>query len=467
MTQTKQRDPSVVRPIEVRSSKLFRISNFVLRILALVILPSSVAAADEGTDFFETKIRPVLVEHCYSCHSADAAQAKKLKGGLQLDTRNGIRKGGESGPAVVPGKVNESELIAAIRHESFEMPPKGKLPEQVIADFVKWIEMEAPDPREENNPAATPAVDIENGRRFWAFQAPQVHERPRVQDDLWPQKELDWFILASHGSAGLKRVRAATKSEWIRRATFDLIGLPPTPEEIAAFEKDRSPQAQAKVLDRLLDSPHYGERWGRHWLDLARYTDDLGGTVKPVAAPNAYCYRDWVIQAFNDDMPIDQFIRLQLAGDSLPEEGADHFVRLAGLGFQGLGQRFSGNAVGMVKKKMADELDDRVDTVSRVLLGLTVSCARCHDHKFDPIPTNDYYAFASAYNGAEWNVELPLMSGSELKHYRQWEKEAADRNAELTKLHAGRKGWLNTGGGSPAKRLPAGGLEGSRAASAG
>ena len=382
-------------------------------------------ASSEQFTFFEKKIRPVLVEHCYRCHSTGAAKGGKVKGGLHLDTRDGIRTGGDSGPAIVPGNPAKSRLLAAMRHESVKMPPSGKLPDAVIADFAAWIERGAPDPRD-GKPLAQPAnIDWQKAREFWAFHLPKAHAPPAVKNAMWPRKEIDRFILAELEKRGLEPVRVATKREWIRRATFDLIGLPPTPEDIDAFEKDKSPEAHAKVIDRLLASPHYGERWGRYWLDLARYTDDLGGTVGPVLAPTAFRYRDWVIQAFNRDIPYDQFVRLQLAGDLIPEPAKDFAERLGGLGFQGLGQRFSGNAVGMVKKKVADELDDRVDTVTRALLGLTVSCARCHDHKFDPIPTVDYYSLAAAYNGAKLSEEIALASPAAFKASEEWKKQVA------------------------------------------
>lgn len=382
-------------------------------------------ASSEQFTFFEKKIRPILVEHCYRCHSSQAAKTGKVKGGLQLDTREGIRSGGDSGPAIVPGSPAKSLLLAALRHETVKMPPSGKLPDSVIADFAAWIEQGAPDPRDGKPLVQTEKIDWQKAREFWAFQPPKTHTPPPVKDLTWPRKDIDRFVLAELEKRGLKPVRAATKREWIRRATFDLLGLPPTPEEIEAFEKDKSPEAHARVVDRLLASPHYGERWGRYWLDLARYTDDLGGTVGPVLSPTAFRYRDWVIQAFNRDMPYDQFVRLQLAGDLIPEPTKDYLERLAGLGFQGLGQRFSGNAVGMVKKKIADELDDRVDTVTRVLLGLTVSCARCHDHKFDPIPTVDYYSVAAAYNTAKLSDEIPLASPAASKLRDEWQKQVA------------------------------------------
>ncbi len=274
------------------------------------------------------------------------------------------------------------------------------------------------------------AQEVAKGRDAWAFQQPKVHARPKVSNESWPKHELDWFILAQQEARGLSPAPPASKQEWLRRVSFDLIGLPPTPAEMDAFKRDDSADAYAKVVDRLLASPHYGERWGRHWLDLARYTDDFGGTVGPKAAPTAYRYRDWVIAAFDKDMPYDQFVRLQLAGDLIAEPPGDYVERLAGLGFQGIGQQFSGNAVGMVKKKMAEELDDRVDTVTRSLLGLTVSCARCHDHKFDPIPIRDYYSLAAAYNGADWVSERPLASPAEVAARQKWTKEVAEAKAK-------------------------------------
>jgi len=414
-----------------------------MRLLTLLLfaLPAIVTAppfaraqSPAGVEYFEKKIRPVLVEHCYQCHSAEADKAKNLKAGLRLDSREGVLKGGRSGPALVPGKAKGSLLIAALRHEDLRMPPKGKLSDAVIADFEAWVAMGAPDPRDGKLIPLVAQIDWDKARQAWAFQKPVTHKAPKVKGGNWPRKEMDSFVLAELEKRGLTPVRATTRQEWIRRATFDLIGLPPTPAEVDVFENDSSADAFAKVVDRLLASPHYGERWGRYWLDLARYTDDLGGTVGPVPAPNAYRYRDWVIQAFNRDMPYDQFIRLQLAGDLISEPAIDYVERLAGLGFQGLGQRFSGNAVGMVKKKVADELDDRTDTVTRSLLGLTVACARCHDHKFDPIPTIDYYSLTAAYNGAEWKSERDLASPHQLAAFEQWKKEVADRKAKVDRL---------------------------------
>ena len=411
---------------------LFRKTHlFAIALVTVAVWMQALVAAesDRGdVEFFETKIRPVLVERCYQCHSAAAQESKKLKGGLLLDTKDGLRSGGESGPAVVPGKPSESPLLMALRGDgdASQMPPKGKLPDAVIADFEKWIRLGAPDPREDasNSPAA---IDWEKARRFWAFQPPIQHDSPKVNDVNWPKNDVDHFILAELERRGLKPVRPASKRELIRRATFDLTGLPPTIEETEAFEKDGSPDAFENAVDRLLKSPHYGERWGRYWLDVARYADDKAlAFANPW--PHAWRYRDWVVKALNDDMPYDQFVRLQLAGDLLPEPKTDYTLRLAGLGFQGLGAVYHKGSVA--EQVVADELDDRVDTLSRGLLGLTVACARCHDHKYDPIPTRDYYSLASAYNGAGWN-EIALAPPEVIARYDEGQRHIKEQDDKI------------------------------------
>jgi hypothetical protein len=343
-------------------------------------------------EFFEAKIRPVLVEHCYKCHSAQAA---KLKGGLRLDTRDGLRKGGDSGPAVVPGDQAGSLLLKALRYDGKEMPPSGKLPDAVIADFQTWVRQGAADPREGQAAAPGPkAIDVTAGKRFWAFQPPRPHAAPAVHDPAWPRTGIDPFILARLEQAGLAPSPAADRRTWLRRVFFDLVGLPPTPEEAEAFVADPSPDAAMKVVDRLLASLHYGERWARLWLDVARYAEDqahIVGTDRSLFYPNAYLYRAWVIRALNEDMPYDRFVRLQLAADLIePDDRSNE----AALGFLGLGPKYFGRKDVAV---MADEWEDRVDTVGRGLLGLTVACARCHDHKYDPIPTEDYYGLAGVF----------------------------------------------------------------------
>jgi hypothetical protein len=343
-------------------------------------------------EHFEKKIRPVLVAQCYKCHSAESAKAR---GGLLLDTREGLRKGGDNGPAIVPGNPAASLLLKAIRFEERKMPPSGKLPERVIADFKKWIEEGAVDPREGKVGApGTRTIDIAAGKKFWSFRPPRAHAAPAVRNLEWPRKTIDRFILARLEQAGLGPSRPADRRTWARRVSFDLIGLPPTPEEVEAFVNDSSPGAHERLVDRLLGSPHYGERWARLWLDVMRYAEDqahIVGSNRSLFYPNAYLYRDWVIRALNADMPYDNFIKLQLAADLLePKDQANHVA----LGLIGLGPKYYARKSPAV---MADEWEDRVDVVSRGLLGLTVACARCHDHKYDPIPTTDYYALAGVF----------------------------------------------------------------------
>ena len=348
-------------------------------------------APGEHVEFFERKVRPVLVEHCYKCHSAEA---KKVKGGLRLDTRAATRKGGDTGPAVVPGDPNASLLLKALRYDDVKMPPAGKLPDAVVRDVETWIKNGAADPRDDAGVAKAPAgIDIEAGRRFWAFQPPRAHPAPPVRDAAWPARKIDAFLLARLEEAGLAPSPEADRRTLIRRVTFDLIGLPPTPEEVEAFVADPSPGAYENLVERLLARPQFGERWARAWLDVARYAEDQAHIVGDDASltyPNAYLYRDWVIRAFNDDLPYDRFVTLQLAADLV--ESPD----VAALGFLGLGPKYYDRNKLFV---MAEEWEDRVDVVSRGLLGLTVACARCHDHKFDPIRTEDYYGLAGVFAG--------------------------------------------------------------------
>ncbi len=388
----------------------------------------------KGIEFFEQRIRPVLAEHCFRCHSAEARQNRKLKAKLLLDTKEGMRQGGDSGPAVVAGKPKESLLLKALRHEGAEqMPPSGKLTPAVLADFETWIKLGAPDPRDGAQPASIgAAIDWTKARQFWAFRPPLKHSRPKVKNSSWSKRDIDYFILAELEKHDLKPVALATKRDLVRRATFDLIGLPPTPGEIDTFLKDESDDAFAKVVERLLASPHYGERWGRYWLDVARYAEDKALAFANTA-PHAFRYRDWVVRAINDDMPYDRFVRLQIAGDLVTDAEPDYFVKLAGLGFQGLGQEYHRGSVAA--QVMADELDDRIDTLSRGLLGLTVSCARCHDHKYDPIPTRDYYSLAAAYNGSRLQA-IALADEQTVARRKEWEKKSKEMDAKL-------KAWVN------------------------
>lgn len=363
---------------------------------SLCLAADESASTAEQLEFFEKKIRPVLVKHCYECHAQDA---EKVKGGLWLDTREATRSGGETGSAVVPGKPAESLLLDAIRYESFEMPPSGKLSDAVIADFEAWIRMGAPDPREGS--ARVPdakTINFTTARQFWSFQAPQTHVAGLSENVEWGTRPIDQFVLQELESVGLQPNSPADRRTLIRRVTFDLTGLPPTPAEVDAFVADPSPQAYSQLVERLLSSPHYGERWTRLWLDVARYAEDqahIVGKNSSLFYPNAYLYRDWVIQALNDDVPYDRFIKLQLAGDLLEPDNVEQHVAL---GFIGLGPKYYRRNAPEV---MADEWEDRVDTVTRGLQGLTVACARCHDHKYDPIPTADYYALAGVFASTE------------------------------------------------------------------
>ena len=397
-----------------------------LAVLCLVVLVSSLHATDAvGLEFFEKKIRPVLVEHCYQCHSVKALAANKLKGGLRLDTQGGTRAGGDTGPAVVPGKVSESLLVNALQQDRFEMPPKGKLPEAVIADFVKWIEMGASDPRTKEVPAhSKPAITAGN---HWAFQPAVAAKLPNGKRTAWVKGDLDWFILSRMEGQGLAPVGAASDRDLARRIYFGLIGLPPSPEQMAQFtaaaKTDRA-KAVASLVDTLLASPHYGERWGRHWLDVARYAEDQAHTFGVRRRENAYQYRDWVIRTINDDLPFDQFVKLQIAGDLMEDTTGDRFEQLAGMGFLGLGAQYYKNSDRA--KAEADELDDAIDTLTRGFLGLTVSCARCHDHKYDPIPTIDYYSLAGIFNGRSYR-ESPLVNEDIVQVYNQGQQQVREQ----------------------------------------
>lgn len=354
--------------------------------------PNAEEAAPAGIEFFERKIRPVLIQHCYECHSSDS---KKVKGGLLLDTREATRAGGDSGPTVVPGTPDESLILDALRYESFEMPPSGRLPETVIADFEKWIAMGAPDPREgQVVRPETPVIDIEQARDFWAFQPPTRHRPPEVADDALISRPLDAFVLARLESAGLKPNPTADRRTLARRVYLAATGLPPASQQIDSFVTSTSPTAYPELIDQVLGSPHFGERLARMWLDVSRYAEDqahIVGNNGSLLYPNAYLYRDWVIQAFNQDMPYDHFLRMQLAADLIVPEATNQHVAL---GFIGLGPKYYRRNDPEV---MAEEWENQVDTVSRGLLGLTVACARCHDHKYDPIPTTDYYALAGVF----------------------------------------------------------------------
>src|SRR5579871_2175896 len=347
----------------------------------------------QQSEFFEQKIRPVLVQHCYSCHSEDAQANKKLKAKLFLDSREGLLTGGETGPAIVKGKGSESLLVEALKYEGLQMPPAGKLPDDVIADFVKWIDAGAADPREQKPVlSAKRVINLEEGRQFWSFQPLREVAPPDVQNRSWVRTPIDRFVLAKQDAAGVQPSPSASKEKLIRRAYYDLIGLPPTPEQVAAFVADESPDAFEKVIDALLANEHYGERWARHWLDVARFAES-GGYEFDGFRPGAYHYRDWVIRAFNHDVSYAEFVRMQLAGDKLlPGD----YQGGSAAGFLVAGPYPGQITAKTVERIRYDQLDDMIMTIGGSMLGLTLGCVRCHDHKYDPIPQQDYYGIAAA-----------------------------------------------------------------------
>jgi cytochrome c553 len=353
----------------------------------------------EQSKFFETKIRPVLATKCAECHASDA---KKIKGGLLVDSREGLLKGGDTGPAIVPGSLDESLLIKAISYtdDDLQMPPKAKLPDQVIADFETWVKMGAPDPRglSQGKSAEHRGIDLEKGRQFWAFQPPLAAKPPQVRDASWPRADFDRFLLAALDAKGLKPVADADRHALIRRVSFDLVGLPPTPSEVEAFVSDKSADAFAKVVDRLLASPRFGERWGRHWLDVARFAESSGKAN--MIYSQAWRYRDWVIAAFNSDKPYDQFVKAQVAGDLLPAKNDQRRAEnLIATGFLAVGSK-THNTQNR-KQFQVDMADEQIEATSHAFLGLTIACARCHDHKFDPISQRDYYALSGIFQSTQ------------------------------------------------------------------
>ena len=398
--------------------------------LATAVFASAAPAKidPEQLAFFEKKIRPVLAEHCYKCHST---QAEKLKGGLYVDSKEGLLKGGTSGPAIVPGKPEKSLLVKDIKSTNSDemMPPKGdRLSAQVIADIETWIRMGAPDPRTDTTGAvAALKVDWDKARQHWAYQPVKAPAVPAVKDATkWVKGDLDKFVLAKLESKGMTPSPLADKRTLIRRATFDLTGLPPTPAEVSDFLADKSAKAFEKVIDRLLASPAYGERWGRHWLDVARYADTSGdrnnNAKNRTSFPFAWTYRDYVIQAFNDDKPYDQFVREQIAGDRLAT--AEDKAPLAAMGFLTVGKRFMGN--------QNEVIDDRIDVITQGLMGVTAACARCHDHKFDPVSQKDYYSLHGVFSSSVEPTEEPMLAKPKSEaDYQDFLKKSEELQARI------------------------------------
>ena len=361
---------------------------------------SGLNAQPRGDDLFEQKIRPVLATKCYGCHSSTL---RSPMSGLVLDKKAGLQKGGARGPVLVPGKPAESLLLKALRYTDPElkMPPGGKLPDTVIADFEQWITAGANDPRVDAGnatPAPIKGMSVEEGRKWWAFQPAKEVVAPKVKNVAWPRTKIDLFVLARLEGAGLAPSLPADPRTLVRRAYIDLIGLKPTYEQVDVFAKDSSPDAYQRLVDSLLESPHYGERWGRHWLDVARYAED-NPTSDATNPPYlfAWRYRDWVIDAVNRDVPYDRFVKLQLAADLMSDASRQDLRALGYLGTAPLYHKEPRLSQEVVYSIVTDDWDERVDAVGRGLLGMTVACARCHDHKFDPITSKDYYSLAGVF----------------------------------------------------------------------
>ena len=390
-----------------------------LTLIALAVLsvgPNASAQAPDRRklDFFEKRIRPVLVKSCYKCHSADA---KDLGGKLRLDHRDGLIRGGETGPAVVPNKPGASLLIRALEHrDGLEMPPDKKLPSAVVQDFRKWIAQGAVDPRVSSTKPKSAATRPRPSRDLWSLKAVSRPEVPPVKNSGWPQTDIDRFLLARMEAADLTPVADASPETLLRRVHFDLVGLPPTPEQLDAFAADHSPAAYRRTVDDLLASPRFGERWARHWLDVARFAESAGSS-RDVLMLWAWRYRNYVIDAVNADIPYDRFLVEQLAGDLLEAGSPAEARRLqVATGLLAIGQKsLNGGNIPL------DIIDDQLDVIGKTVLGLTIACARCHDHKFDPIPTADYYALAGIFRSTETlyggSINRPKNIDAKLKVY--------------------------------------------------
>lgn len=396
-----------------------------------ILIAGLVHAADprvpDKTEFFEKTIRPLLLEKCVQCHGPE-----KQKASLRLDSRDAALKGSENGPVIMPGEPDKSPMMKVVRHEGeLQMPPKEKLPDQAITALAEWIRMGVPWP--ENAPLTTSA---DAWKTHWAFRPVVEPPLPKVKNEAWNSSPVDRFILAKLESAcGGQPAPPADRRTLIRRATFDLIGMPPTSEEVDAFVNDASPEAYGRLVDRLLASPRYGERWGRYWLDVARYANERGyvGVDVDRVYPFAYAYRDWVINAFNEDLPYDLFLMLQIAADQMVNDDkyeAVHDKRhLAAMGFLTVGRRFINNP--------HDIIDDRIDVTMRGMQGLTVTCARCHDHKFDPIPIKDYYSLYGVFASSREPEDMPLLgmgtSGPDFEAFQKELQKLEDEKAKFEK----------------------------------
>jgi hypothetical protein len=418
----------------------------VLAMLCITLFCTPVLRAEiealprEGFDFFEKNIRPVLSEKCFKCHSA---QSERLKGALLVDSKEGLLKGGDSGPAIVPFHPETSLIIKAIHwtDSDLRMPPKEQLTEHDIKNFEIWIKMGAPDPRTGSGTNVLyGGYNWDEAKKFWSFQPVKNPAPPQVKYLKGPLTSIDRFVFAKLEERNLPPNGLAEKRTLIRRATYDLIGLPPTPEQVKAFLDDKSTNAFEKVIDRLLASPHYGEQWGRHWLDVVRYAD-TSGCNSDFPIPDAYKYRNYVINSFNADKPYDQFVREQIAGDLLPSRNdQEKFQNIIATGYLAISRRF-----GSRNNEFHLTIEDTIDNVGKGFLGLSISCARCHDHKFDPIPTKDYYSLYGIFQSTQYAFpgtevyrhpkdSVPLAAGTNLQAVIDFQKQMALLDDEIDKL---------------------------------
>jgi hypothetical protein len=414
----------------------------------------SVSNAD-GIEFFEKRVRPLLVESCYECHS----EGKKTKGGLRLDTREGWAKGGDTGPALIPGEPERSLIVKAVRYDDpdLKMPPKKRLTPEAVATLEQWIKIGAPDPRAGESTAVVKksGLSVAEGRKFWSYQPPRKNAPPQVRDTAWPRTDIDRFILAGLETRGLRPSPDASRATLIRRVYYDLIGLPPSPEDIDAFARDTTPEAFAKVVDHLLASPQFGERWGRHWLDVARFAESI--TLRGFVFKEAWRYRDYVIEAFNQDRPFNRFMAEQVSGDLMPHGSyEEHRRQLVATTFLALGNT---NLEEQDKGQLRmDVVDEQLDTIGKAFLAQTIGCARCHDHKFDPIPTRDYYAMAGILRNTKTMIHANVSNWIEMPLPVPPTEEAlfAERDAAIAALQArikdakARSGKLASAGGKAA-----------------
>jgi len=402
------------------------------------------APSAKAIEFFEKQVRPVLANRCYECHSA----AKKIKGGLALDTKEATLKGGEAGVVLVPGDPEKSKLIEAVRYKNqdLQMPPKSVMPESEIRVLEEWVKMGAPDPRMEKAGAVAAktgrVIDINEGRKYWSYAPVASPEVPKIPHPAVPiRNPIDAFVQAKLAEKGLAPAEPADKATLIRRATFDLTGLPPTPAEVEAFVKDIAPDAFDRVIERLLSTQQYGERWARHWLDVARYADS-NGMDENVALGNAWRYRDYVTRAFNDNKPYDRFVIEQIAGDLLPNnEVTSREEALTATGFLVMGAKVL--AEPDMRKLEMDVIDEQIDVMGKAFLASTLGCARCHDHKFDPVLQSDYYALAAIFRSTKslgddrfgalkfW-YEHSLATPAQLEAKKAYEATVTAKRKEVT-----------------------------------